>query len=247
VLVSAAKSRLESSARRDQLIASALGLFARDGLHGVTTKAIAAAAGVSEALIFRHFPTKEVLFDAVLSTCVASAQREAGKLTELEPSTRTLVTMVYFLTNEILFGESNPHHASIKRLLLKSFAGDGEFARAFFHKNVEPWLPICQACFRAAYEAGDILESPDDAATRMWFSQHAISMTAFMHLHSPPLVRYGKKERELSDSLLRFVLRGGGLTPAAIRRELAPDRLAESLAQVGVPTPKRGARRKLGS
>ncbi len=238
-----AKARLSSEERRDQILAAALELFARDGLYGVTTKAIAGAAGVSEALIFRHFPSKEELFDAVLTSCVISDARVLGPSLEVEPGAGALVAMVYVITHEILWGNGTPHQASIRRLLLKSIAFDGEFARAFFAKNVEPRLPLVEECLRAAHAAGDLAEPPDDGATRAWFAHHCIALTSFMRLHEPPLARYGLKDRELFLSLVRFVLRGMGLTPAAIRRELKPERLDRELERLGMqplarPRPK---------
>ena len=52
--------------RRTQLIEVALGLFSKNGFSGTTTREIAAAAGVSEAIIFRHFASKEELYAALL-------------------------------------------------------------------------------------------------------------------------------------------------------------------------------------
>jgi AcrR family transcriptional regulator len=52
--------------RRRHLIAVAVRLFATRGFSGTTTKAIAKAGGVSEAIIFRHFKGKEELYDAIL-------------------------------------------------------------------------------------------------------------------------------------------------------------------------------------
>jgi len=52
--------------RRHQLLETALDVFSRHGYEGTTTKEIAAAAGVTEAVIFRHFPSKQVLYTAVL-------------------------------------------------------------------------------------------------------------------------------------------------------------------------------------
>ncbi len=60
------RSRMRGEERREQLINAAVHLFATTGLRGTTTKAIAQAAGVSEAIIFRHFPTKEDLYHAIL-------------------------------------------------------------------------------------------------------------------------------------------------------------------------------------
>jgi len=59
--------------RRHQLLEAALEIFARKGFEGTTTKEVAAAAGVTEAIIFRHFPTKQALYTAVLDQHVESA------------------------------------------------------------------------------------------------------------------------------------------------------------------------------
>jgi TetR/AcrR family transcriptional regulator len=52
--------------RKHQLLETALDMFSRRGFEGATTKEIAAAAGVAEAVIFRHFPNKQALYTAVL-------------------------------------------------------------------------------------------------------------------------------------------------------------------------------------
>jgi TetR/AcrR family transcriptional regulator len=54
--------------RRSQLLEIALNVFAKKGFNGATTKEIAALAGVTEAIIFRHFPTKQALYQAVLES-----------------------------------------------------------------------------------------------------------------------------------------------------------------------------------
>ena len=54
--------------RRTQLLEIALNLFAKKGFNGTTTKEIAAAAGITEAVIFRHFSNKQALYQAVLES-----------------------------------------------------------------------------------------------------------------------------------------------------------------------------------
>jgi AcrR family transcriptional regulator len=58
--------RMHAADRRRHLIAAAVRLFATRGFSGTTTKAIAEAGGVSEAIIFRHFKGKEELYGAIL-------------------------------------------------------------------------------------------------------------------------------------------------------------------------------------
>jgi TetR/AcrR family transcriptional regulator len=61
-------ARMNASDRRRHLLQAALELFSRKGFGGATTKEIAAAAGVTEAIIFRHFPSKTALYTAVLDS-----------------------------------------------------------------------------------------------------------------------------------------------------------------------------------
>jgi TetR/AcrR family transcriptional regulator len=67
--------RLPASDRRRQLIESALDLFSQRGFSGTTTKEIASATGVTEAIVFRHFASKQVLYDAVID-----AKHDSGEV-----------------------------------------------------------------------------------------------------------------------------------------------------------------------
>lgn len=58
--------RVSSRERQASLIACAASLFAAKGFNGTTTKEIAKAAGISEALVFKYFPTKRALYAAIL-------------------------------------------------------------------------------------------------------------------------------------------------------------------------------------
>ncbi len=66
MLPTTVRSRLAAPDRRHQLLEAALEVFSRRGFDGTTTKEVAAAAGVTEAIIFRHFPSKQALYAAVL-------------------------------------------------------------------------------------------------------------------------------------------------------------------------------------
>jgi AcrR family transcriptional regulator len=61
--------RMAADDRRKQLLAASIVVFARNGYHGATTRAIAREAGVAEALLYRYFTNKQALFkEAVAST-----------------------------------------------------------------------------------------------------------------------------------------------------------------------------------
>jgi len=52
--------------RRKQILQTAVDLFSKRGFNGTTTKEIARAAGVSEAMVFRHFASKDLLYGAIM-------------------------------------------------------------------------------------------------------------------------------------------------------------------------------------
>jgi AcrR family transcriptional regulator len=72
---------------RDLLLAAALAEFSRKGFFGTTTKDVATAAGVAEVTLFRHFTSKERLFEETMATYSFVA--------DLEPLLQKVGTLPY--------------------------------------------------------------------------------------------------------------------------------------------------------
>lgn len=78
-------SRASAQERQASIIAAAASLFAANGFKGTTTREIARTAGISEALLFKYFPTKRALYAAILaekapiSQLLASVEEAARK------------------------------------------------------------------------------------------------------------------------------------------------------------------------
>lgn len=66
------QQRFSAEDRKQQILQVATELFASRGYEGATTREIARRAKVNEAIIFRHFPTKEELYWAVIEAKVQS-------------------------------------------------------------------------------------------------------------------------------------------------------------------------------
>lgn len=60
------KPRLKGEERRRQILRIAMELFSNHGFRGTTLRQLARRAGISEAMIYHHFPSKEALYDAIL-------------------------------------------------------------------------------------------------------------------------------------------------------------------------------------
>src|SRR5216683_205711 len=100
-----ATSKLSSEERRAAIIQAVQKVFAEKGFDGTTTRELAEAAGVSEALLFKHFPNKEALFSAMQhSCCNEAAHGMFVRLNALEPSASTLALIVHFLVSRIVGG-----------------------------------------------------------------------------------------------------------------------------------------------
>src|SRR5436190_3487159 len=69
--------------RRQEIVASAIELFARKGFRGTTTRDLATHDEINEAIIFRYFKTKEELYSAIIET-KASGEKQDSRLEEFQ-------------------------------------------------------------------------------------------------------------------------------------------------------------------
>jgi len=80
--------RLSAEERRQAIADAVRDVFADKGFDGTTTRELAKAAGVSEALLYKHFPSKESLYAAMLDACVKGPTfAEFKRILTLDPST----------------------------------------------------------------------------------------------------------------------------------------------------------------
>ena len=83
-IASTSTPRLTATARREQLLDVALGVFARSGYHDASMNDIADAAGVTKPVLYQHFDSKRELYQALLDevgarllTAIVTAAAEA--------------------------------------------------------------------------------------------------------------------------------------------------------------------------
>ena len=217
-----AMTRLDSDERRKAIVTAAVPLFARKGFAGTTTKELAEAAGISEALLFRHFPSKKHLYDEILRLgCEGHPALEC--LATLQPSTTTLVTMTRFMVGYFLLGGEvdRPELDTRLRLVLHSLLEDGDYARELFDRIFERIHPLFAASIEAATAAGDLTPNVIDTANRFWFGHHIAAMVAFVFLPGRASIVYEGTLAALVEEASWFILRGIGLKDAAIAAALA--------------------------
>ncbi len=213
--------------RRQLILSAAKRCFARHGFAGTTTKSVAAAASISEGLLFKHFPTKSALYAEILAE-ECEADPALLRLLELEPSTETLVVLIREMVCHFKRAAEAPdqEEAQRLRLMLTSHLDDGEFARLIYEKVGGLIGPVFTASLERAVAAGDATRIGCEPLNLFWFAHHTLLMATLSRLPSVPCLAYGNAadlERQLCD----FILRGIGLNDAAVAsyldRDLSPD------------------------
>jgi AcrR family transcriptional regulator len=104
--------------RRQDILAAAMELFAKNGFRGTTTRDLATQAEVNEAIIFRHFKNKEELYSAILEF-KACEDRDA-RIEELERLAAANADRKFFETLGRRFLERHEKDTTFLRLLLFS-------------------------------------------------------------------------------------------------------------------------------
>jgi len=224
--------RLSSEARREAILAAAKACFARHGYAGTTTKSVAAAAGISEALLFRHFATKSALYAEILDEA-CEADPELKRLQALEPSTETLVYLVREMTGHFLRAVDHPDEEDFQRmkLLISSHLEDGEFARLLYEKISDIIGPIFTTSLERAVASGDASPTSGNPINMFWFAHQMIHMVALTQIPAIPSLSYGNTET-LKRQVCEFVLRGLGLKERVVAAQLDRALSARDRAQL---------------
>jgi AcrR family transcriptional regulator len=215
--------RMTGDLRRQLILGAAKRCFARHGFAGTTTKSVAAAAAISEGLLFKHFPTKSALYAEILAE-ECEADPALHRLLELEPSTATLVMLIREMVRYFQGVAEAPdqQEAQRLRLMLTSHLDDGEFARLIYEKIGNLIGPVFTASLAQAAAAGDASMVGREPLNLFWFVHHALLMATLTRLPSAPCLSYGNAA-DLERQLCEFVLRGIGLNETAIASHLDRD------------------------
>ncbi len=212
--------RMTSDLRRQLILGAAKRCFARNGFAGTTTKSVAAAASISEGLLFKHFPSKAALYAEILAE-ECEADPDLAHLLGQEPSTATLVELVRGMVAHFVNISSGLDQEEAQRLrfMAASHLEDGEFARLLYGKVGALVGPTFVASLQRAIEAGDAAEIDGAPLNLFWFAHHTVLTAALTRLPATPCLNYGDAAA-VERQLCQFILRGIGLGEAAIASHL---------------------------
>jgi AcrR family transcriptional regulator len=151
-------ARMAGEERRLQILAVAVSLFSNRGFRGTTTKEIAQAAGVSEAMVFRHFATKEELYAAILDhkACRGGESFEPEKMAAEGISRKDDRAVFESLAlGALIHHENDPE---FQRLLLHSALEKHELAQMFFDQFVRRVYEFLGGYIRRRQQEGAFID-----------------------------------------------------------------------------------------
>jgi TetR/AcrR family transcriptional regulator len=127
--------RMAAEDRKLQILRVAVTLFSQKGFGGTTTKEIAQAAGVSEAMVFRHYATKQELYSAILDhkACSGDSMNPEEMVAEALKQKDDRAVFEQLALGALEHHECDPE---FQRLLMHAALEGHELAEMFFEKFV---------------------------------------------------------------------------------------------------------------
>lgn len=211
------RKRISGPERRTLILAAARRVFSQYGYEGAKTLQIAREANVSEALVYRHFPSKLALYRAVMRQ-VFKEQDDHYQLLGLQETNaagliRTLKT--YFRT---VIAEAEEDQEQRFRMTLASLAGDGNYASLIYRRSQRLNAKKIGEAHKNARESGEITGKPLSVANTAMFIEHVGIMISAIRALAPASRPYDSDNEDLAMDALWFCCRGIGLTDETIAR-----------------------------
>ena len=159
---SAAPVRLPAAERRSAIVSAALQVFGSGSYAGSTTAEIARAAGVSEPIIYRHFPSKKELWFA----CLDEAWLELRTAIELKAASVARAGVLADVDTEKRSPWSNP---LLPNLWVQGVteAGEDEELQRYLRAHVREVHEFVAGMMRG-YQAAGAMPADRDPAAEAW-------------------------------------------------------------------------------
>ncbi len=135
-LKNANRTRVSAVERRAQIVDQATHLFSRHGFGGVTMAMLAKECGVTEPALYRHFASKDALYEAVLSSLKGrlNIDEALARFDQLNVIEELLFGLATFIVNT--YGTNT----ELSRLLLLSALEGHPLAKRAFDDLRTPYV-----------------------------------------------------------------------------------------------------------
>lgn len=173
----------EGETRRDAIVRSAVETFARYGFRGSTIKRLARDAGISEALVYRYFSSKEDLFEAVLDYLVRQAEPVTPENAETLDDRRFLQKLA-----EGIYAHYSNHPEEVRILLYAALQGHS-LSKRYYERQVRIYYDVIVERIRKGQKEGTYRAADPEVTARAFLGMlnyHVMVRTLFHDPKSHP-------------------------------------------------------------
>lgn len=217
------RQRILGTERRAQIVAAARRVFSRHGYDGAKTLQIAREAAVSEALVYRHFPSKLALYRAVLRQVFAEQDERWREQGIHSPGTAGLVQAIHGFIAASVADAARPDRLDTHRLTLASLAGDGSYASLIYRRSQRRNARTMDEAYAAARADRGLGGQALTTSAAAMFIEHVGTMLAVIGALPPAAQPYGLAGNDLVKQATWFCLRGIGMSDETIAAHMPAD------------------------
>ena len=194
--------RLPANERREAILTKAIQLFADKGFRGTTTRELAAAAAVSEPVLYQHFATKRDLYEAII-------ERQSKQVMDLSPwpEAESGSDREALLALGKLIWRWYEQDRTLNRLLYFSALEGHELSDLFFSGHARGFLEQVSEFVRKRIAAGAFRAADADTLAMCFIGMVAHDAQSVTLFHFDPK-KSGRDEvlKEMVELFLRGVL-----------------------------------------
>lgn len=154
------RQRLRAEDRRASILALSRGLFAKKGLNGVSVNEIADECGVSPAVLYQHFDSKEALYEAVIEELACKREDYVDAVLSGPPD---FGNVLYRMT--AVFVKSHIKEPDSMLIELRSLLDSNKASEQFFNNQWQGLTDFIRHSIDEMQQTGQLKDIDISAAT----------------------------------------------------------------------------------
>ena len=179
---------VDHDSQRGKFAEAVMRLVGREGLEGLTMRAVAAEAGLSYGSLFHYFDSKD---DLLMHAVRYSTSQQSRRVNEFSIRYKGLKALEYLMNDDALVDETSREDSLVWMAFLYKAALKESFAEMHAHL-ISGWLERIETLLREAQCEGEVRQdmAPEFEAMALWVYSAGIGQQGLLHpAMFPPVVQ----------------------------------------------------------
>jgi DNA-binding transcriptional regulator YbjK len=179
---------VDHDSQRGKFAEAVMRLVGREGLEGLTMRAVATEAGLSYGSLFHYFDSKD---DLLMHAVHYSTSQQSRRVNEFSIRYKGLKALEYLMNDDALVDETSREDSLVWMAFLYKAALKESFAEMHAHL-ISGWLERIETLLREAQCEGEIRQdmAPEFEAMALWVYSAGIGQQGLLHpAMFPPVVQ----------------------------------------------------------